>query len=222
MHHTISNRFLHPALINADNISVEVIVGLTAEVTNYGTANLLIYSIISIHRFTYTTGNTATDGAMITKAMHLLYTGRLWSLCLVSSDSDFIRLTARTRGQGVTPGSYRHHYLHPCRLGFVSSQLNHPSIRRPSMELERPSEKSNTYGDDWVNLADVGSSLGMLSPVLFECPRLRPPEDAGVSRNCGYLKTREFVEASGLVEGKWKPMGDYPPVDMVLVKLQQE
>src|SRR5258707_8730481 len=39
---------------------------------------------------------------MIIDAMDLLYTGRFDGFCIVSSDSDFARLAARIREQGVT------------------------------------------------------------------------------------------------------------------------
>jgi uncharacterized LabA/DUF88 family protein len=108
-------------LIDADNVSAKIIVGLMAEIANYGTASvrriygdwtspslgpwkacLLDHSITPIQQFAYTTGKNATDGAMIIDAMDLLYTGRYSSFCIVSSDSDFTRLASRIREQAVT------------------------------------------------------------------------------------------------------------------------
>jgi NYN domain/OST-HTH/LOTUS domain len=108
-------------LIDADNAPPKYIAGLMAEIANYGTASvrriygdwtnpilngwkkvLLNHSITPIQQFAYTTGKNATDGAMIIDAMDLLYTGRFSSFCIVSSDSDFTRLAARIREQGVT------------------------------------------------------------------------------------------------------------------------
>lgn len=108
-------------LIDGDNVSWKIIGGLMLEIANYGTASvrriygdwtspllngwkpcLLGHSIIPIQQFAYTTGKNATDGAMIIDAMDLLYTGRFSSFCIVSSDSDFTRLAARIREQGVT------------------------------------------------------------------------------------------------------------------------
>ncbi|KAJ4985313.1 hypothetical protein SVAN01_09164 [Stagonosporopsis vannaccii] len=108
-------------LIDGDNVSPRVIVGLMTEIANYGTASvrriygdwtrpnmngwkacLLDHSITPMQQFAYTTGKNATDGAMIIDAMDLLYTGRFSSFCIVSSDSDFTRLAARIREQGVT------------------------------------------------------------------------------------------------------------------------
>ncbi len=108
-------------LIDADNVPSRIIAGLMTEVANYGTASvrriygdwtspqmkswrecLLEHSIVPIQQFAYTTGKNATDGAMIIDAMDLLYTGRFSSFCLVSSDSDFTRLAARIREQGIS------------------------------------------------------------------------------------------------------------------------
>ena len=108
-------------LIDGDNASPKIVVGLMAEIANYGTASvkriygdwtapslkgwkecLLEHSIQPIQQFAYTTGKNATDGAMIIDAMDLLYTGRFSGFCIVSSDSDFARLAARIREQGVT------------------------------------------------------------------------------------------------------------------------
>jgi len=108
-------------LIDGDNASPKIITGLLAEIANYGTASvrriygdwtkpslngwkacLLEHSIQPVQQFAYTTGKNATDGAMIIDAMDLLYTGRFSGFCIVSSDSDFARLAARVREQGVT------------------------------------------------------------------------------------------------------------------------
>lgn len=108
-------------LIDGDNASPKIISGLLAEVANYGVASvkrvygdwtgpnlkgwkegLLEHSLQPVQQFAYTTGKNATDGAMIIDAMDLLYTGRFSGFCIVSSDSDFARLAARLREQGVT------------------------------------------------------------------------------------------------------------------------
>lgn len=87
-------------LIDGDNVSPKVIVGLMAEIANIGTASvrriygdwtkpdlkgwkecLLNHSITPMQQFAYTTGKNATDGAMIIDAMDLLYTGRFSGFC---------------------------------------------------------------------------------------------------------------------------------------------
>jgi uncharacterized LabA/DUF88 family protein len=63
---------------------------------------LLDHSIQPIQQFAYTKGKNATDSALIIDAMDLLYTRRFDGFCLVSSDSDFTRLAARLREEGLT------------------------------------------------------------------------------------------------------------------------
>jgi uncharacterized LabA/DUF88 family protein len=96
-------------LIDGDNASPKIVVGLMAEIANYGVASvkriygdwtgpnlkgwkecLLEHSIQPVQQFAYTTGKNATDGAMIIDAMDLLYTGRFSGFCIVSSDSDLL------------------------------------------------------------------------------------------------------------------------------------
>ena len=117
----LSNSMNLALLIDGDNVSFKHIAGIMTEIANYGTANvrriygdwtdpsfkgwktcLLEHSIAPIQQFAYTQGKNSTDGAMIIDAMDLLYTGRFSGFCIVSSDSDFIRLASRIREQGVT------------------------------------------------------------------------------------------------------------------------
>ncbi|WIX97849.1 NYN domain-containing protein [Amycolatopsis mongoliensis] len=98
-------------LIDADNAQPATIDGLPAEVAKYGTAHvkraygdwtgtnlrgwkeqLLTASIQPMQQFSYTTGNNATDAAMIIDAVDLLYTERFDGFCLIFGDGDFTRL----------------------------------------------------------------------------------------------------------------------------------
>ena len=107
-------------LIDGDNASPRIIEGLLAEIASYGSASvkriygdwtkpnltgwkdcLLEHSIQPVQQFAYTTGKNATDAAMIIDAMDLLHTGRFAGFCIVSSDSDFVRLAGRVREQGL-------------------------------------------------------------------------------------------------------------------------
>ncbi len=108
-------------LIDADNAPAAIVEGLFEEIAKYGVASvkriygdwtkpnlgswkkvLLDYSIQPIQQFAYTTGKNATDSTLIIDAMDLLYTRRFDGFCLISSDSDFTRLAARLREEGLT------------------------------------------------------------------------------------------------------------------------
>jgi len=117
-----SNKQKHLAvLIDADNAPAAIVEGLFEEIAKYGVASvkriygdwtkpnlgswkkvLLDYSIQPIQQFAYTSGKNATDSSLIIDAMDLLYTRRFDGFCLVSSDSDFTRLAARIREEGLT------------------------------------------------------------------------------------------------------------------------
>ena len=107
-------------LIDADNAPAAIIEGLFEEIAKYGVASvkriygdwtgpqlgswkkvLLDHSIQPIQQFAYTRGKNVTDSALIIDAMDLLYTRRFDGFCLVSSDSDFTRLAARLREEGL-------------------------------------------------------------------------------------------------------------------------
>lgn len=108
-------------LIDADNAQASIIEGLFEEIAKFGVASvkriygdwtqpnlgswkkvLLDYSIQPVQQFAYTKGKNATDSSLIIDAMDLLYTQRFDGFCLVSSDSDFTRLAARLREEGLT------------------------------------------------------------------------------------------------------------------------
>ena len=108
-------------LIDADNSNPARLPQLLAEIAKLGNASvrraygnwtsghlgswkngLLTHSIQPIQQFNYTTGKNATDSALIIDAMDLLYGGHLDGFCIISSDSDFTRLAARIREQGLT------------------------------------------------------------------------------------------------------------------------
>ncbi|PZD33128.1 NYN multi-domain protein, partial [Pyrenophora tritici-repentis] len=185
-----------------------------------------------------------TDGAMIIDAMDLLYTGRLSSFCLVSSDSDFTRLAARIREQGVTVYGFGERKTNNAFIAACDKFMYFDVLSVESQELEEPSRTeelsksgmvpivvrsqlpkrpvdftaragirlaiSNTrgHGDKWVNLADIGKYLRKISPDLH-------------ARNYDYERLREFVEASGIVDVKYKNMGDKPPIVLVCLKEDQ-
>ncbi|KAH8733148.1 NYN domain-containing protein [Phaeosphaeriaceae sp. PMI808] len=254
-------------LIDGDNVSPKIIVGLLAEIANYGTisvrriygdwtspqlngwkTHLLNHSIQPIHQFAYTTGKNSTDGAMIIDAMDLLYTGRFSGFCIVSSDSDFVRLAARIREQGVTVYGFGERKTVPAFIaacdkfvyfdvlnvgeevvGQVIPQASMKPVVAPSVpvvpaeggvrikEFKRPLDQaaldalekaingSVGYDGNYANMAMVGTYLRRISPDLN-------------ARNYGYDRLKDFVEASGIVNLKWKEMGNNPPILLVSLK----
>ena len=122
-------------LIDADNASSKIADSLFEEIARIGEASvrriygdfssdnlngwadiLSHHAIIPQHQISYTRGKNSSDITLVIDAMDLLHSGRFDGFCLVSSDSDFTRLAARIREQGVdvygfgerkTPESFR-------------------------------------------------------------------------------------------------------------------
>lgn len=253
-------------LIDGDNVSPKILLGLMAEIPNYGRASvrriygdwtnpalkswkplLLNHSILPIQQFAYTHRKNSTDGAMIIDAMDLLYTGRFSSFCLVSSDSDFTRLAARIREQGVTVYGFGERktntaFIAACDKFVYFDVLNMPLFEpdEPPAVPQSPSAKVDTLpAADPHTLVRTEPSKRPLDQVALDGLAKAVENSIGYdgnyanlaevgnylsrispdlnARNYGYDRLREFVEASGIVQLKWLNMGDKPPV--VLVRL---
>ncbi|MBP2449797.1 uncharacterized LabA/DUF88 family protein [Rhizobium leguminosarum] len=142
------------------------------------------HAIIPQQQFAYTTGKNASDITLVIDAMDLLHSGRFDGFCLVSSDSDFTRLAARIREQGVdvfgfgeqkTPESFRQAcrrfvYTENLLPGAIRDEQNATSADKPlqSVSAAAPLIKKVLSQEDtedgWVNLGIVGKQLLNLAP----------------------------------------------------------
>lgn len=190
-------------LIDADNASAKIVDGLFEEIAKIGEASvrriygdfasarskawidvLAKHAIIPQQQFAYTTGKNASDITLVIDAMDLLHSGRFDGFCLVSSDSDFTRLAARIREQGVdvfgfgeqkTPESFRQ----ACRRFIYTENLlpaataNGSDASSTLRSLQPPSAATpiikKVIGqmeteDGWVPLGAVGTQLANLAP----------------------------------------------------------
>lgn len=200
-------------LIDADNTSPRIADGLFEEIAQVGEASvrriygdfsqgrskgwadiLAKHAIIPQQQFAYTTGKNASDITLVIDAMDLLHSGRFDGFCLVSSDSDFTRLAARIREQGVdvfgfgeqkTPESFRQ----ACRrfiyienlvsdaavnVSSATKQALQPASRAKSI-IKKAILQMETE-DGWVPLGAVGTQLANLAPDFdprtFGCRKL--------------------------------------------------
>ena len=188
-------------LIDADNASSQIAGGLFEEIAKIGEASVRrIYgdfaaprmkgwaSVLSKHaiiphqQFAYTTGKNASDITLVIDAMDLLHSGRFDGFCLVSSDSDFTRLAARIREQGIdvygfgeqkTPESFRQ----ACRRFIYTENLRAgaPALD-PEVSEEKPLQPARAAvpilrkviaqmesEDGWVSLSALGRRLPNLA-----------------------------------------------------------
>ncbi|WNM25345.1 NYN domain-containing protein [Demequina capsici] len=218
-------------LIDADNASAKHIERLLAEIAKYGTASvrraygdwtstqlaswkseLLENSVQPIQQFSYTTGKNATDSALIIDAMDLLHAGRVDGFCLVSSDSDFTRLAARIREEGLTVYGFGQRktpkpFVAACNTFIYVENLEPPKAppaetaktslredRRLSSLLEEAVDAA--AGDDgWAQLGAVGSNLSRLASDFD-------------SRTWGYGKLTDLMKAHPDYQVKSRPAGE--------------
>jgi uncharacterized LabA/DUF88 family protein len=221
-------------LIDADNTSPRIAAGLFEEVAKMGEASvrriygdfssarlkswadlLNKFAIVPHQNFAYTTGKNASDIALVIDAMDLLYSGRFDGFCLVSSDSDFTRLAARIREQGVdvfgfgaqkTPESFRQ----ACRRFIYTENLlpEAPAKDRASPEAVKSLERASAAvpllsrviaqmsdEDGWVGLRGVGQRLSNLAPDFDP-------------RTYGAVKLGDLVQKTGAFEIKRQASGD--------------
>lgn len=143
-------------LIDADNAQPAITPALLAEISRFGVAcvrriygdwtrpelsgwkDLLhAHSLLPIQQFQYTNGKNSTDCALIIDAMDLMHTGRFDGFCLVSSDSDFTRLAARLREEGLVVYGFGEQktpeaFVKACTR-FIYTELLRPEALRPTV-----------------------------------------------------------------------------------------
>lgn len=157
--------------------------------------------------FANTRGKNSGDIALVIDAMDLLHSGRFDGFCLVSSDSDFTRLAARIREQGVpvygfgeqkTPESFRQactRFIYTEDLPVPASATSDdaapppppPARRKPSMAapmIAAAIADLDEDGDGWVHIGPIGTRLRNTYPDFSQ-------------RTYGYAKLSDLIRATG-------------------------
>jgi uncharacterized protein (TIGR00288 family) len=186
------------------------------------------FAVQPIQQFQYTVGKNSTDNALIIDAMDLLYTKSFDGFCIVSSDSDFTRLASRIREDGLlvfgfgekkTPEAFVRacdkfiytEILEQLELSAVEDLVDSSPESKPASKLlhlqkqdAQKALKKNTKltkllkdayeaisdeEDEWIHLGPFGGQLTKLSPSFD-------------SRNYGYKKLSELIQATSLFELK--------------------
>jgi hypothetical protein len=157
-------------LIDGDNAQANLLPQMLVEAGKYGLVTvrriygdwttssmnqwkdiLNFYAVQPVQQFRYTIGKNATDSAMIIDAMDLLHSGVVDGFCLVSSDSDYTRLSTRIReagtfvmgiGEKKTPKPF----VNACDVFVYTSNLvtEQKSHRVSSQRRSQPRKKQDT------------------------------------------------------------------------------
>jgi uncharacterized LabA/DUF88 family protein len=229
-------------LIDADNANPARLPQLLAEIAKLGNASvrraygnwtsghlgswkdgLLTHSITPIQQFNYTTGKNATDSALIIDAMDLMYAGNLDGFCIVSSDSDFTRLAARIREQGLTVYGFGEEktpkaFVAACDKFVYTENFDvdegnghdagEGKEKKPAAKKARPKRDRRLDGllREAVDAASDDSGWAHLGAVGNNLVRLASDFDP---RNWGFRKLKDLVAAHPgyLVEDRTSPDG---------------
>ncbi len=225
-------------LIDADNVPFANIKAMLEEIAKYGTPTfkriygdwtkpnlagwkkvLLEYAITPIQQYGYTIGKNCTDSAMIIDAMDILYSAKVDAFAIVSSDSDFTRLSIRLREAGMmviglgerkTP----HPFIVSCDK-FIYLEILSPTVleEAPKTKVEddkiekKPATPGNTLQK--INaetialiantIADVADDSGWA--LLGEVgERLIKKQTDFDPRNYGFRKLMPMVKSIGTFE----------------------
>ncbi len=174
-------------LIDADNAPAAIVEGLFEEIAKYGVASvkriygdwtlpnlggwkkvLLDHSIQPMQQFAYTKGKNATDSSLIIDAMDLLYTRRFDGFCLVSSDSDFTRLAARLREEGLEV------------IGFGEQKTPKPFVSACDKFIYTELLRNDAEPTDSESLSNGASSATPAPTATAESKPTAPPAPAKV------------------------------------------
>jgi uncharacterized LabA/DUF88 family protein len=217
-------------LIDADNTSAKIVDGLFEEVATIGEASvrriygdfsgtrskswadvLAKYAIIPQQQFAYTTGKNASDITLVIDAMDLLHSGRFDGFCLVSSDSDFTRLAARIREEGVdvfgfgeqkTPESFRQ----ACRRFIYTENLLPRSAAETGVATKplEPISKAEEILKKVISDLDtegVGVSLGQIGNQLANFASDFDPRTYGYKKLSDLVRHIDAFELTKLASG---------------------
>jgi hypothetical protein len=231
-------------LIDAENTSARIVQGLFEEIAKIGEASvrriygdfsdtrlkawvdvLATHAIMPHQNFAYTSGKNAADIALVIDAMDLLHGGLFDGFCLVSSDSDFTRLAARIREQGVdvygfgeqkTPTSF----VRACRRFVYTENLaagapgsDHPEQDRikaapkpvaNATSLIRTAIAQLESDDGWVSLSRIGARLSILTSD-FDARNYGQPKLVDLVSTCGAFDVRRNDRNEVFVRAKPKP-----------------
>lgn len=240
-------------LIDADNAPAAKIEFILSELAAHGVVNIrraygnwtksdlggwikVLHenSIQPMQSFDLVKGKNATDMALVIDAMDLLYTKKLNTFCLVSSDSDFTPLIQRLRADGKevfgfgeqkTPEPFiaactRFIYLEEPKPAKPAAAKAKPGQPKPETGLQTGQNlKNNTKlittlrnavsasADDegWANLSNIANRINNESPFDH--------------RTYGFKKLVDLFDAIDLFEVKREKNGTHTVISIRIAKV---
>ena len=209
-------------LIDADNSPAKSIQKIFSELARHGKVNirraygnwtsntlkgweaiLQDHAIQPIQQYDLTKGKNATDIAITIDAMDILYTKQVDTFCIVTSDCDFTPLATRILSEGKSVIGFGERktpapFVNACSTFLYvddapeekNKKLKTNDLRGDAklMGLLREAISSSENEEGWAKLSHVGSHIS--NHASFD------------SRNYGYARLSDLIEAIGLFELK--------------------
>ncbi|MEI6655430.1 MAG: NYN domain-containing protein [Verrucomicrobiota bacterium] len=235
-------------LIDADNAPAGKIDFILSELASHGVVNIrraygnwtktdlagwtkVLHenSIQPMQSFDLVKGKNATDMALVIDAMDLLYTKKLSTFCLVSSDSDFTPLIQRLRADGKevfgfgekkTPEPFiaactRFIYLEekpakarPGAMVKPEAKLQTGQILKSNTKLIntlRNAVQASADEEGWANLSNIANRINNESPLDH--------------RTYGFKKLVDLFEAIDLFEVKREKNATHTAISVRIAKV---
>ncbi len=205
-------------LIDSDNAQASIISNLLKEIAKYGTANikraygdwtteklkrwkehLHKHAIQPIQQFSYTTGKNSTDSSLIIDAMDILHDNNVDGFCIISSDSDFTRLSTRIRENGLVVYGFGEKKTPEAFISACDEFIFTENLR----ETPKPTNKINEDKSlkhmiiSAVKAVSNESGLARLTNVANFIKKTNPEFD---TRTYGYEKIGQLVRSLKYLE----------------------
>ncbi len=226
-------------LIDSDNAQASIISNLLKEIAKYGTANikraygdwttdrlkqwkehLHKYAIQPIQQFSYTSGKNSTDSSLIIDAMDILHENNIDGFCIISSDSDFTRLSTRIRENGLfvygfgekkTPEAF----ISACDE-FIFTENLRDYINKPTKSIKND-KKLKTIFANAISAVSNENGFARLTQVTIHIKKTNPEFD---TRTYGYEKIGQLVKALNYIEIEEESFNDGSNNKHIWIKLK--
>lgn len=225
-------------LIDADNAQASIISNLLKEIAKYGISNikraygdwtterlkqwkehLHKYAIQPIQQFSYTSGKNSTDSSLIIDAMDILHEGNVDGFCIISSDSDFTRLSTRIRENGLVVYGFGEKKTPEAFISACDEFIFTENLRETAKPVDKLSDdkKLKHMISTALNAVSDEDGWARLTTLTSHIKKTNPEFD---TRNYGYEKMGKLVKSLKYLNIKEESFKDGSNNKHILVQLK--
>ncbi len=225
-------------LIDSDNAQASIVSNLLKEIAKYGTANikraygdwttgrlknwkeyLHKHAIQPIQQFSYTVGKNSTDSSLIIDAMDILHDDNIDGFCIVSSDSDFTRLSTRIRENGLVVYGFGEKKTPEAFISACDEFIFTENLRKTPKPVNTVSsdDKLKQMIINAVKAVSDENGLARLTSVTIHIKKTNPEFD---TRTYGYEKMGQLVRSLEYLTIEEKSFNDGSNNKHIMVKIK--